>query len=145
MSRSRTTTRYWWSTGNPVTLDCSCGSRLAVLEIRSDLPHVAPGEVAFGIYYAQTVTAASWRQIICRQCGWRWRGREGQITEAIRQARDQRQMTEAIRQARDHRDTRVTLENDPVNRPVAPARLPWSALRIPPDCAPQLIGARDTL
>jgi hypothetical protein len=150
MSRSRTTGRYFWSTRNPVTLACPCGRRLAVLEIRSDLPHIAPGEVAEGVYYAKTErgepgVADDWRRIICPQCGRDWRGRVGRITELVRQAQDERRMAEAVRQARSQGDTRVTLENAPVNRPTAPTRLPWSALRIPPDRAPQLVGARDTL
>jgi hypothetical protein len=114
------------------------------------LPHIAPGEVAEGVYYAKVMRGEpdkgnDWRRIICPQCGRDWRGRVGQITELVRRAQDERQMAEAVGQTRDRGETRVTLENDRVSRPVTPARLPWSALRIPANRAPQLIGARDTL
>lgn len=146
MPRSRTTTRFHWSTRYPVTLDCPCGWRLAVLEIRSDLPPIANRDnVAVGIYFARTQSVAGWRQITCRDCAAIWRVPEDQITELVRRAADERQMTEAIRGVRGERDTRVTLESEPITRPEAPARLPWSALRIPPDRDPRLIGARDGL
>lgn len=114
-------------------LACQCGKRLAILEICSDLPHIAPGEVAEGIWFAKTQRASDWRQLICPQCGERWRGRASHITELVRVGLA-------------HGVNRVTLETGlPPTPPPRPHRAPWSALRVPPDRAPQLIGARDTL
>jgi hypothetical protein len=74
-----------------VTLVCQCGQRLAVLGVRSDLPHLSDCEVAAGVYFARARRgdrdiAKDWLRVICRRCRRDWRGREGPVAALVRSA-----------------------------------------------------------
>jgi len=102
VSRSREANRLYWSTGNPITLTCQCGRRLALLEVRSDLPDVAP-VVLNGVYFHgrdggvlfESPIAGDRRQIPCPRCGEDWIGPVSHITELIlgAQARGENRVT----------------------------------------------------
>jgi hypothetical protein len=88
---SREVDQHWWATGDPVTLDCSCGKRLGLLEVRADLEPVRlvgtyfHGRVDGGILL-EGGDATTERLIICPRCGTPWRGRVGHLMGLVRGA-----------------------------------------------------------
>jgi hypothetical protein len=76
-----------------VTLACPCGKRLGLLEVRSDLPDIAP-EVLHGVYFHgrnggtlhESPIAGDRRQIPCERCGEVWSGPVRHITELVQGA-----------------------------------------------------------